>query len=429
MTTPSASPAAPPNSAVQQITLRIFLSFVAGYFMSYALRSVKATLAPLLAQDLGLSASSLGWLSAAYFLSFASVQWFIGTWLDRYGARRTESVLLCMAAAGAVIMAISETLWGLSFGRILIGLGVASCLMAPYSYFRRCFAPEKQAQLAMWMLIGGTLGALAATQPTLILAQWMGWREVFFLAAGLLAVSALAIAWFVPDNDLNMARADRAKNPPGQTGPPMRLIELLSHPTMLRIIPTTVFFSGGFVALQSLWVGPWLTDVLSLSIHETAQALLYFNAALLVAYLLMSFVSPRLEKKGFSLARQTRFGFIWFVATMALVLLWRTESAWWAWLILAPGIPAVILMQTQTALMFPKAIAGRVFTTFNLVMFTGAFGVQWGLGLLIDAFIWLGSTREDGMWLAFAVLLTCQLVSLWWFLYKKLPSVSGGQNG
>jgi len=114
MTTPSASPAAPPNSAVQQITLRIFLSFVAGYFMSYALRSVKATLAPLLAQDLGLSASSLGWLSAAYFLSFASVQWFIGTWLDRYGARRTESVLLCMAAAGAVIMAISETLWGLS---------------------------------------------------------------------------------------------------------------------------------------------------------------------------------------------------------------------------------------------------------------------------------------------------------------------------
>ncbi len=429
MTLPSASPAHRSENAVQQITLRLFLSFVAGYFMSYALRSVNATLAPLLAQDLDLSASSLGWLSSAYFLSFAAVQWFLGTWLDKYGARRTESVLLCTAAAGAVILAMSESLWGLSIGRILIGLGVASCLMAPYSYFRRCFAPEKQAQLAMWMLIGGTCGALAATQPTLILAEWMGWREVFFLAAGLLALSALAIAWFVPDTDLHMARADLARNQAEQNAPPMRLLPLLSHPTMLRIIPTTVFFSGGFVALQSLWVGPWLTEVLKLSIHETGRALLYFNAALLVAYLLMSFMSPKLSQRGFDLARQTRFGFVWFVATMALVLVWRTETAWWAWLILAPGIPAVILMQTQTALLFPKAIAGRVFTTFNLIMFAGAFSVQWGLGLLIDAFIGLGATREDGMWLAFAVLLVCQIASLWWFFYKKLPPVSGSQNG
>jgi len=429
MTPSSSAPAAPPDNAEQQITLRLFLSFVAGYFMSYALRSVNATLAPLLAQDLDLTASSLGWLSSAYFLSFAAVQWFLGTWLDKYGARRTESVLLCTAAAGAVILAMSETLWGLSIGRVLIGLGVASCLMAPYSYFRRCFAPEKQAQLAMWMLIGGTSGALAATQPTLILAEWMGWREVFFLAAGLLALSALAIAWFVPDTDLRIARADPTQNQAGQNTPPMRLLELLCHPTMLRIIPTTVFFSGGFVALQSLWVGPWLTDVLKLSTHETGRALLYFNAALLGAYLLMSFVSPKLSQRGFDLARQTRFGFLWFVATMALVLLWRTETAWWAWLILAPGIPAVILMQTQTALLFPKAIAGRVFTTFNLIMFTGAFSVQWGLGLLIDAFIWFGTTREDGMWLAFAVLLACQLASLWWFLYKKLPPVLGGQHG
>lgn len=428
MTTPTPATPTADSSAARQIPLRVFLSFVAGYFMSYALRSVNATIAPLLAQDLQLTAGSLGWLSSAFFLSFASVQWFLGTWLDKYGARRTESIMLSTAAAGAVLLAVSDTLLGLSFGRILIGFGVAGCLMAPYSYFRRCFAPEKQAQFAMWMLIGGTAGALAATQPTLVLAQWMGWREVFWLSAGLFALSALAIARFVPDNDLEIARADRAAAATRpNNAPPMRLFELLKHPTMLRIIPTTVFFSGGFVALQSLWVGPWLTDVLKLTTSQAGQALLYFNAALLVAYLLMSFVSPKLEQKGFSLARQTRFGFIWFVVCMALVLLWRTESAWWAWLILAPGLPAVILMQTQTALMFPKAIAGRVLTTFNLVMFTGAFAVQWGVGLLADAFIWLGAARDTGLWLAFAVLLLFQLASLWWFLFKKLPPVSHQQ--
>lgn len=424
---------APPKqgpSAARHISLRVFLSFVAGYFMSYALRSVNATIAPLLAHDLQLTAGSLGWLSSAFFLSFASVQWYLGTWLDRYGARRTESIMLSTAAAGAMLLAVSDSLWGLSFGRILIGFGVAGCLMAPYSYFRRCFAPEKQAQLAMWMLIGGTAGALAATQPTLVLAQWMGWREVFWLSAVLFALSALAIARFVPDTDLEIARADRAAAAANaSTAAPMRFLELLKHPTMLRILPTTVFFSGGFVALQSLWVGPWLTDVLNLSTSQAAQALLYFNASLLVAYLLMSFVSPKLERMGFDLARQTRLGFIWFVACMALVLLWRTESAWWAWLIFAPGVPAVILMQTQTALMFPKAIAGRVLTTFNLVMFTGAFAVQWGVGLLADAFIWLGAARDQGLWLAFAVLLGFQCISLWWFFFKKLPPVSRKPNG
>lgn len=438
------APESPEASPAQQITLRVFLSFAAGYFMSYALRSVNATIAPLLANDLQLTASSLGWLSSAFFLSFASVQWYLGTWLDRYGARRTEAIMLSTASAGAILVATSDSLLGLSLGRILIGFGVASCLMAPYSYFRRCYAPEKQAQLAMWMLIAGTAGALAATQPTLMLAQWMGWREVFWLSAGLFALSALAIARFVPDADMEATRADRAlaaaKEPASNAtinattntttnATPMRLLELLKHPTMLRIIPTTVFFSGGFVALQSLWVGPWFTDVLHLSTGQAAQALLYFNAALLVAYLLMSFASPKLEKMGFNLGRQTRFGFIWFVACMALILLWRTESAWWAWLIMAPGIPAVILMQTQTALMFPKAIAGRVLTTFNLVMFTGAFAVQWGVGLMADGFIKLGSDRETGLWLSFAVLLVLQLSSLWWFFYKKLPSVGHKQHG
>ncbi len=430
------APQTPEVLPAQHITLRVFLSFAAGYFMSYALRSVNATIAPLLADDLQLTASSLGWLSSAFFLSFASVQWYLGTWLDTYGARRTESIMLSTAAAGAILVATSDSLLGLSLGRILIGFGVASCLMAPYSYYRRCFAPEKQAQLAMWMLIAGTAGALAATQPALMLAQWMGWREVFWLSAGLFGLSALAISCFVPDTDLEVTRTDRALAASKSTAtntttntPPMRLLELLKHPTMLRIIPTTVFFSGGFVALQSLWVGPWFTDVLNLSTSQAAQALLYFNAALLVAYLLMSFVSPKLDKMGFNLARQTRFGLVWFVSCMALVLLWRNESAWLAWLILAPGVPAVILMQTQTALMFPKAIAGRVLTTFNLVMFTGAFAVQWGVGLLADGFIGLGSDRETGLWLSFAVLLMFQLASLWWFFYKTLPPVSNKQHG
>lgn len=409
---------------VQTITFRIFLSFALGYFLSYALRSVNATIAPLLETDLSLGPGALGWLSAAYFLSFASVQWFLGTWLDRFGSRRTESALLGTAALGSVIMAASDTLLGLSVGRILVGLGVAACLMAPYSYYRRVFAPQKQAQLAMWMLIAGTSGALAATQPALILAQWLGWREIFVITAALLGVSALAIFMLVPDHDLDATSHAQAKhkstNNTRAVAPPT-LMQLLRHPIMVRIIPTTIFFSGGFVALQSLWVGPWMTAVLGLTTSQTGQALLYFNAALLVAYLAMSLLSPRLESMGIALARQTTLGFFWFLGCMVLILVWRTPSAWWAWIALAPGIPAVILIQTQTALMFPKAIAGRVLTTFNLVMFAGAFTVQWGVGLLADLFASFGTEPSQALWLAFVILLVLQVFSLWWYLSRDKP--------
>ncbi|MCD8566219.1 MAG: hypothetical protein LRY53_11520 [Burkholderiaceae bacterium] len=280
--------------------------------------------------------------------------------------------------------------------------------------------PQKQAQLAMWMLIAGTSGALAATQPALVLAEWLGWRDIFVITAGLLAFSALAIFLFVPDHDL-AATAHGQRLQANSTAAPMTLMQLLSHPIMVRIIPTTIFFSGGFVALQSLWVGPWMTTVLGLSTNETGQALLYFNAALLAAYLAMSVLSPKLEAKGIALARQTTIGFFWFLGCMVLILAWQTPSAWWAWIAMAPGIPAVILIQTQTALMFPKAIAGRVLTTFNLVMFAGAFAVQWGVGLLADLFARMGTDPSRALWLAFVVLFILQVASLWWFVSRDKP--------
>jgi hypothetical protein len=39
---------------------------------------------------------------------------------------------------------------------------------------------------------------------------------------------------------------------------------------------------------------------------------------------------------------------------------------------------------------FPSALAGRALSAYNLVIFIGVFVVQWGIGLLVDAFRALG---------------------------------------
>jgi predicted MFS family arabinose efflux permease len=354
------------------------------------------------------------------------MQWLVGSWLDKYGARRTESALLATAAAGALIVAVSASLWGLSIGRILIGAGVSDCLMAPYAYFRRCFAPDRQAQLAMWMLIGGTSGALASTQPTLLLAEAIGWRHVFLITAGLLALAAFAVFKNVPDIDISQIKSQNDADKKGALNasslpPKMNLLAVLSHPNMLRVIPTTLTMSGGFIALQSLWVGPWMTDVLGMTTNETGMKLFYFNLALIFAYVIMSVVSPKLIRSGYNLSIQSKIGFFWVLASMIGILAWRDQHAWWLWVVMAGGVPAIILMQTQTGMLFPRAVAGRVLTTFNLIMFVGAFVMQWGIGLAVDLFMFYGQSRDQSLWLSLLVLLCLQVISVIWFLRKPEP--------
>src|SRR5260370_3551103 len=81
--------------------LRLYLCFAAAYMLSYTYRTVNAVISPELTAALGISASSLGLLTAAYFIAFASMQVPAGILLDRYGPRRVEPVLLEIATLGA----------------------------------------------------------------------------------------------------------------------------------------------------------------------------------------------------------------------------------------------------------------------------------------------------------------------------------------
>ena len=76
----------------------VFGWFACAYFLSYALRSVNAVIAPALVAQFGLSHAQLGALSAAYFLAFAMMQLPLGVCLDRFGSRRTDASLLLVSA-------------------------------------------------------------------------------------------------------------------------------------------------------------------------------------------------------------------------------------------------------------------------------------------------------------------------------------------
>lgn len=390
----------------------IFFSFASAYFLSYALRTVNATLAPYLTEDLALTPADLGWLSSAYFIAFAVLQWPLGFWLDRYGARRVNTGLLLIAAIGAGLMAIGTNLTVASIGRILIGVGVAACLMAPFSYFRRCYPPERQTQLGLWMLVAGTSGAVVSTLPVGFVAAALGWRPVFMIFAVLLLAAATAIFFAVPDNDLAAARADSQEAEPAAPS-------LMRHPAVRRIVPLAMISQGGAVALQTLWIGPWLTRVLGMDNARMATVLFSFMLVLMCCYIVLSFVSPVLQRKGIGPQRIALTGHFIAIPCIIAIGLLPIEGSWVLWFGLTLALPAMSLMQPALALEFPRAVAGRALTLYNLFFFTGSFFMQWGIGLVIDLFQQLGVAEKAAYSATLLTLATLQCAAVLWFLRAR----------
>ncbi|MEO7243224.1 MAG: MFS transporter, partial [Variovorax sp.] len=188
----------PPGSA---LLLYVFLPFSTGYFLSFLFRSVNAVIAPDLMRDVGVGASGLGFLTAAFFLGFALVQLPLGVLLDRFGAARVQASLLATAAVGSALFALAESPAALVFARALIGLGCAGGLMAAFKAIVKWYPPERLTFVNGCYLAVGGLGAIVATRPVEQALAFTDWRGLFFALSLLSLISAALILTFVPRGD------------------------------------------------------------------------------------------------------------------------------------------------------------------------------------------------------------------------------------
>lgn len=397
------------------LAARVFLCFAAGYVLSYALRAINAVIAPSLLAELGLSNADLGLLSSAYFISFGAMQLPLGVWLDKYGSRRVEALLLLVAALGAAVFASSSTLKGLWIGRALIGVGVSACLMAAFKAYRQWFPFEQQSQLASWMLVAGTSGALTATVPVNMALPLIGWRGVFWIVAALLVSVSAALFLSLRGVEQRFAEAPGAPRAADDGG----YRHIFSTPYFWRLAFLGLINHGIFSALQTLWAGPWMTTVLGKSAAETGHILFALNFVLMLGFLTLGWAMPRLLARGWTAHRMIALGMGGMLLAQGGILLAGAPWAWILWLLLAACVPVTALVQSHAGLAFPAALAGRANSAYNMFLFIGAFGAQWGFGLLVDMFKRSGHLPDGAFRATLLVALLLQMVSLAWFCLSR----------
>lgn len=413
----------------------IFAAFAFAYFFSALLRAVTATLAPVFSAELGLGAGDLGLLAGAYFVGFAAMQLPLGGALDRFGPQRTLLCLLALAVLGCVAFARASGLAGLFAARALIGIGVAACLMAPLTCYRRIYSPAAQLRANSWMLMTGSLGMLASTLPVQWLLPTLGWRGLFWALAAALAVAMATIAALVPRDQTLQGADARGGGAPSPvpavaaTGSATRVAEpggyalIVRHPLFLRLAPLGFFVYGGLVAVQALWAGPWMTRVSGLSSAQAAQGLFTINLAMLVTFLLWGAVMPRLARHGIGAVRIVAWGVPLPLALLALNIALGAQAQAAHWAIWCVSCTFVSVAQPAVGAAFPAGLAGRALSAFNLVIFGGVFAIQWGIGVAIDALRAGGLSDVASFRTAFALFGLCCLLSYLWFLWPR-PAAS-----
>ena len=165
------------------------------YFVAYIDRVNISVAGPLIRKELGLGATELGWIFAAFAYPYAGMQ-VVGGWLsDRFGARVVLAALSLLWAGATILTGLSWSVASLVGFRVLVGLGEGGAFPTATRALTFWF-PVRERGFAQGITHSSARLGGAITPPVVLaIVAAAGWRESF-IALG--ALSALwTAAWVV----------------------------------------------------------------------------------------------------------------------------------------------------------------------------------------------------------------------------------------
>jgi len=389
----------------------IFAIFAFGFFISNLLRSITATLTPVLTNEFNLTAGNLGLLAGGYFLGFSLMQIPAGLLLDRYGPKKVVAYFLLIALVATISFAFAKSFAGLLISRFFIGVGVSVCLMGPLTGYRVWFKEKYQQRANSWMLMVASFGFVTSTLPVQTLLPMIGWRSIFLLIVFLILLSVILILLFTP----NWQAERNTENNSVTDG----LVEIWKNKFFISLIPIAFFNYGGVQAIQTLWAGPWMLNVSGFSPLASAIGLFWINITMLFGFLVWGYLLPKFSAYGIDSMKIVKIGlpFSYIIFLLIIIMGPKAGASMFAIYILSSIV--LSLTQPAVALNFPQQLAGKSLTSFNVFIHSGTFFVQWGIGLIIDLCKNMGLGTVLSYKISFTVFLIICIISYLYFILNN----------
>ncbi len=347
----------------------LFASFAAGYFLSYFLRSANAVIAPVLQAELALGPADLGFMTGTFFAAYAASQLPVGLALDRLGPRLVAGGLMALGALGCAVFAVANDLATLTLGRVLLGVGLGSVLLAGLKAFSLWWPPQRFATISGVFFATGSLGALAAATPLALMEAALGWRNAFWLFALVVSGVTLLVLMATPRGGGRPAGAAPSETPEAGLGT-----------DLARLMLFGACFTGPILAFQTLWAGPMLFDVFGYDALRTGNLLLLLSLGVTLGYASSGALADRFGLARVSIAALGTFA----LAQAALALLHEPSLPWLLPLFGFAGGHCILALSNARRRM-GSARSGRATGTVNAASIAGVFALQWAIGALVAA--------------------------------------------
>jgi predicted MFS family arabinose efflux permease len=238
--------------------LLLLLAGTGLYFLANVQRvAIPGALFNTLQSELGVSASWITGLGAAFMYVYALSQLGAGFFVERYGGRRVIIAGALLFCAGALLFPLARSLPLFYLSRVLAGCGASALYLSLVAETRRTVDENRFPLALSTVIFTGYGGGIAAGAPFVIGAQALGWRTLLLLlgAGGLLCWLLFATA----------CGLDRARAEPGRANARFRLrpfLELLRRPNNRAICLCAGLHFGLYYVLQTVLGKKYLEDFL-----------------------------------------------------------------------------------------------------------------------------------------------------------------------
>jgi sugar phosphate permease len=356
-----------------------------------------------LSADFGLSAASLGNLSAFYFYGYVAVQIPTGLLADRFGPRRVLSVGAAATAVGTLLFALAPGVALANAGRFAIGVAAGVAFVSMLKLASHWMPSRQFAFVSGVALFTGVVGATLAGAPLRMAVDAFGWREVMVASAAVTFAAAIGIWMVVRDDPAERGfesyfPSDSHGTAAGSMASQVREVLSYRNTWLLLVIPGA--FSGIILTFPGLWGVPFLVSQYGFTTREAAT----LASAMLIAWSASSMAYGPLSQ------RMGRRKPVYAGGLVAIIVFWSI-------VVFVPGMPRAVLVAVLLAVSVagaafivnfafakesvPARLAGTVSGIANMGVMLGGMLMQPLVGFVLDRH-WDGAIADGARVYSFA---------------------------
>jgi predicted MFS family arabinose efflux permease len=335
------------------------------------------------AEEFGVSNAMVGAVPALNQIALALGILLLLPLGDRLSNRKLTTVFLAAQVVALLIMAVAQSFWLFVAGSTLLGFFTITPYLLP-AFVSKRVSVERLGAVTAILTTGVIAGVLMSRTGAGIVGEYLGWRNIYWIAAALMASATLVVPLLL-DDDI-VAPNDASKASYGQ------LISSLVG--LLRGHPA-VIVSG---AIQGLSFGVFLCVWLGIGLHLTGPEMGFGvdDVGYLAAFSALNLMTtPSLGRLADRIGPMRTRTIAVCIQFLGVITLFFTDSGYWILLLpislMSVAGPIVDITGRMSLLTQDPVIRTRLMTLYIVIMFLGGGLGSWGGTIAFELGGWLGT--------------------------------------